>query len=285
MSKFERDDNIMNGKGESDIDWITVKGNHIPIKDGESPGEAIKKHFAKKDKVNEQKRLRELGVEDNNLTQKIFGKSGISFDKNGDYEINYNIWEKELKEREKYFKPSIIKYEESFEKEIQLDWANLAFNDYSATMYNEINPYLYENKSGNERLEKRIKIIDDAINRYELPDNIKVYRTVDSSALENMGIKDIKNCIGEILNNQAYSSVSLDKEIMTGFINANKKTTGNKQVVMEINIPKGKNVCFPIFYKSSYKEEQEILLKRNSKIKIFDIEDKDGVWIIKGNML
>ena len=51
MSDFKNDKNIMNGKGEDDIEWITVKGNHIPIKDGESPKEAIKKHFANKDKV------------------------------------------------------------------------------------------------------------------------------------------------------------------------------------------------------------------------------------------
>lgn len=52
MSDFKKENNLMGGKGEDDIDWITVKGNHIPIKDGENPQEAIKNHFANKNKVN-----------------------------------------------------------------------------------------------------------------------------------------------------------------------------------------------------------------------------------------
>ncbi len=53
MGDFEKNKNLMNGKGEDDVQWITVKGNHIPIKDGENPQESIKNHFANKNKVNE----------------------------------------------------------------------------------------------------------------------------------------------------------------------------------------------------------------------------------------
>lgn len=53
MEQFTKDSSLLNGKGEDDgVDWITVKGNHIPIKDGETPKEAIKKHFDKNAKVN-----------------------------------------------------------------------------------------------------------------------------------------------------------------------------------------------------------------------------------------
>ncbi len=41
MDKFEKNNNLMRGKGEQDIQWITAKGAHIPIKDGESKQEAI----------------------------------------------------------------------------------------------------------------------------------------------------------------------------------------------------------------------------------------------------
>lgn len=53
MSDFKKENNLMSGKGEDDVQWITVKGNHIPIKNGESPQEAIKNHFANKNKVNQ----------------------------------------------------------------------------------------------------------------------------------------------------------------------------------------------------------------------------------------
>lgn len=218
-------------------------------------------------------------------TQKRFGKSGISFDENGDYIIDYNIWDNERKKREDYFKTSLDAFEESFDTEQQLNWARLSLNDYSSTMYDQINPYLYENKSGDARLDKRIKILDDVISRYEMPDDMKVFRCIDSGSLKNLGITDINNAIGKIITNKAYSSCSLDKDIMQGFVNSNQHTTGNKQVIMEIDIPKGKNIGFPVFYNSAFKEEQEILLKRNSKIKVLDVYDENGVWIIKGNML
>lgn len=50
MSIFKKDYNLLNGKGEDGITWITVNGAHIPIKDGESVEDAIEKHFGKKDK-------------------------------------------------------------------------------------------------------------------------------------------------------------------------------------------------------------------------------------------
>ena len=50
MDKFKKDKSLLNGKGENDdVEWITVKGNHIPLKQGETPQEAIKKHFGEKE--------------------------------------------------------------------------------------------------------------------------------------------------------------------------------------------------------------------------------------------
>ena len=49
MSEFEKDNNLLDGKGESDVDWITVNGNHIPIKEGETPKEAVENHFKNKE--------------------------------------------------------------------------------------------------------------------------------------------------------------------------------------------------------------------------------------------
>lgn len=53
MSQFEKDSNLMNGKGEDDIQWITVNGSHIPLKDGENPKQAIKNRFDDKIKPND----------------------------------------------------------------------------------------------------------------------------------------------------------------------------------------------------------------------------------------
>lgn len=50
MDELKKDKGIMNGRGESDVDWITVNGAHIPIKDGESKQDVIKKRFDNKPK-------------------------------------------------------------------------------------------------------------------------------------------------------------------------------------------------------------------------------------------
>ena len=33
--KMRKDPNLLNGKGEADIEWVTVNGAHIPVVDGE----------------------------------------------------------------------------------------------------------------------------------------------------------------------------------------------------------------------------------------------------------
>jgi len=44
MDKFSKDHSLLNGRGEDDISWITANGSHIPIKEGETPKEAVVKH-------------------------------------------------------------------------------------------------------------------------------------------------------------------------------------------------------------------------------------------------
>lgn len=74
MSDFEKDTNLLSGRGEHDVRWITVNGSHIPIKEGQSPQEAIKNHFQNKDKV--EKTTFEDQV-DNILSGSYIGQSQI----------------------------------------------------------------------------------------------------------------------------------------------------------------------------------------------------------------
>jgi hypothetical protein len=53
VDEFKKDTNLLNGKGENDVEWITVNGSHIPIEDGESPQEAIEKRFKNSGRKNE----------------------------------------------------------------------------------------------------------------------------------------------------------------------------------------------------------------------------------------
>jgi len=48
MSYFEKNKNLLDGKGEDNMQWITANGSHIPLKDGENPKEAIEKRVETK---------------------------------------------------------------------------------------------------------------------------------------------------------------------------------------------------------------------------------------------
>ena len=74
MEEFKKNNNIMDGKGEGkETKWITVKGTHIPLKDGESPKEAIKRHFKEKRRTtgNHISKLGEISKE--SITQRVLG--------------------------------------------------------------------------------------------------------------------------------------------------------------------------------------------------------------------
>lgn len=73
MGEFKKNATLLDGRGEKDIDWITVKGNHIPIKKGQTPGEAVKERLKDYKKVKTGKV--KIGNIDTNLYNKILGKN------------------------------------------------------------------------------------------------------------------------------------------------------------------------------------------------------------------
>ncbi len=74
MDKFYKDSNLYNGKGEDGINWITVNGTHIPIKEGQSKEQTIKKYFASKHKQTKQS----LEEQVNNVLNGTFKGSHIT---------------------------------------------------------------------------------------------------------------------------------------------------------------------------------------------------------------
>ncbi len=97
MGEFEKDKGLMNGKGESDdVKWITVNGAHIPIKDDQSPEEALTQRFDKVGK-NENKKSNEIIrlIETLKKIKKIKSKELIDFIKNLK-PINLQIKDREI---------------------------------------------------------------------------------------------------------------------------------------------------------------------------------------------
>lgn len=114
-----------------------------------------------------------------------------------------------------------------------------------------------------------ISVIDEALNKGVSPNDLVVKRVTDYDAL---GLLDGKildkdtisnSLIGQTLNNLSYMSTSLGEPRLIG-----------RQVTMIIDIPKGyKGLQYlePIA-SDKYKHQHEILIKRNSKYKITNID-------------
>lgn len=82
-SQYLRQRAIMDAQ-EEDITWITVKGNHIPIKNGQNKGEAIKEFFeskksgGKKNKTKERVELTDLQGNKYTTTKQELEEAGTS---------------------------------------------------------------------------------------------------------------------------------------------------------------------------------------------------------------
>ncbi len=79
MDNIKADKNLMNGKGEEDVQWITANGAHIPIKEGESKQEAVKEHF--KEVRQKGNIVHRLGyIEQNSVAKQVLGNRLISLE-------------------------------------------------------------------------------------------------------------------------------------------------------------------------------------------------------------
>lgn len=79
METIKNDKDLMSGKGEQDIQWITANGSHIPIKEGESKQEAVEEHFKKvRQNGNVVHKLGE--IKKNSIVKQVLGNRLVSLE-------------------------------------------------------------------------------------------------------------------------------------------------------------------------------------------------------------
>ncbi|PEP90517.1 ADP-ribosyltransferase [Bacillus toyonensis] len=182
-------------------------------------------------------------------------------------------------------------YGEKWLSSLTADQKN-AITYYTGQNYTDINYYLRSNKTttlpgssiSKAELNKKISLIDDAINKATLKEDITVYRNTGEQELSaakdflqhtlglNLnsldGIKNFEEYINKaitLVNNNinktntalAYTSTSLQKNgVFSG-----------SAIRMEIKVPKGTHAPY-VDSISEYEGEKELLLPRGSKFKI-----------------
>lgn len=143
-----------------------------------------------------------------------------------------------------------------------------ALFSYTTTDYIDLHKYIDKNinKRSNQKLEKKIELIDKAIR--SAPKNsrdITVYKGFDLSK-ESFDLFRAR-----------FTSVSLDKRAALKF------TGNNKCCLLKIKIPKDSNILI-IYTISHIPHEKEILIPKNSYIHINNIKLHDNMVIYEASL-
>lgn len=125
------------------------------------------------------------------------------------------------------------------------------------------------NDTCNMDIQDMIDNITSAVSKFDLEQNIMVYRTCEKDVLENL-----KTEVGSIFHDDGFGSTS---------VTWSKKAGGN--IRMEIEVPKGKGVgawVNPLNgYEGTDRDEYEFLLNRGTDYKVLGVEESDGDTIVR----
>ena len=156
----------------------------------------------------------------------------------------------------------------------------LSIGEYSGDSYSGINGLLRHEMTekmvkawdavNSKSLDEMINNITDAIDSFELKDSIKVFRTCEKDVLETLKLE-----IGSVFHDDGFGSTSVLSE---------KVASGN--VVMEINVPKGKGLGAWINPLSGAEDDEfEFLLQRGSNYKVTGFENRGDDLVVHLDLL
>jgi len=137
-------------------------------------------------------------------------------------------------------------------------------SDYCGDEYYDLNAYLRHigdwKSLNSDYMDKFVKNLDSAIDKFELTDNITVFRGVDKNAISNL---DLKRLVGEIYEDKGYMSTS---PIRPNIVE-------DRPVLFEIQVPLGKGKGAYVNSLSGFKDEEyEFLLKRGTKCVVTSVD-------------
>lgn len=259
------------------------------FKESDHPRDSDGKFTDKNATPAEHTRLQELGIEPDGIDNNgMFEQNSLSLDEEGCYIYNKEKFDILLKKRNKIFEDSINDLESQYTEN---DFMRLksAIDNYTSSNYEFINKMMrgtrYD-KVIEEHFNKIVNNLNKAIELYDNPRNINVFRNIDITALKDYDINEtnINDSIGKIISDKAFSSCSLDKDTAKIFAQKNRQKTKNAQVVLDIQVTNGKGKGMPIWQYSNYKIEQEFLINKGAKIKITNVVQEKDYYIVKGDV-
>ena len=200
-----------------------------------------------------------------------------------------NEFSKKIKYNDIYYK-KLLKRIEPIRKNYLKNYKTLTKNEkesiefYKLNGYRLINEFLYKNqiiqinfnnqnidclynilKNEYDSIINHINNIEKSINKYNLPNNITVFRGIYGEYIKTFN----KLKVNDILNISSFMSTSLDPQVAFNFTYDYKKK--QKKILIEIKLPKNTNVSYLQFTnKNEYLgySEFEILINRGANLKL-----------------
>ena len=156
-----------------------------------------------------------------------------------------------------------------------------SISNYSSHFHENINFVLRGGKDDGDWTD-HVNSIADAISKYELKEDVKVFRAVNYKTV--FGDIPPETLIGRVEKDKGFMSSSFDINKM-GDITKNFPHVQKSPVILEIDVPKGIGRGAYIFDHSTTPEEQEFLIQRGSKYKIYGMDKtKNGILILKAEL-
>ena len=227
-----------------------------------------------------------LNLGNSTNTQKYFDKNGnaewinsLSFNQidiikryTSSYYTNINNFNRKIGDWENFeeIMKSIEKYKDQFDSIQPLQrMEGELMGQFAKRKRLALNDPVRKAKADWERIQALTKDSEDlskAINKFNLKDDIKVYRTVNSKAFDNFdGLK-----VGDIYKDESFMSTS--PTLDSGY--------AKKDIIMELYIPAGAGRGAYLENLTSVKGEYEFLLEKGSQFDIKSIEKQgDKTWI------
>ena len=160
--------------------------------------------------------------------------------------------------------------------------------EYTGSVYVSINGVLRETSNPPSHVKDsylaRADNISSAISKFELNDNITVFRGVNLDAFGLVGGDNIFSAETEKGMKALVGTTFVDKGFMS--TSAVKSSAFNsKDAKISINVPKGKGRGAWVKPLSIYSYENEFLLQKGSGLKITKVEKVGGHWEIQADLV
>lgn len=146
-----------------------------------------------------------------------------------------------------------------------------ALHYYTSNKYTKINEYLRGRCKAEAGIKKKVGHISKAISKTAAHDNLCVWRgTTFGNLVQGEALKklDISDWAGMIITDKAFSSASIME-----------KSAFNREISLQILMPKGSPGAY-LYPVSEYKEEYEMLLQKNSRLRILNTEMRGGKYFV-----